>query len=349
MAARLFQTLLVRPRDIAPSDDSLEVIGAFNPAAIEHDDGVTLLVRVAQRPRETRDGFTAAPRWEAGRVVTNWIANDEIEFLDPRVIRQRADGLLRLTFTSHLLVMYSRDGRSIDRWNAASLFPQEPWEAYGVEDPRVVRLGDRYWVTYVAVSPHGAATALASTQDFATFERHGVIFCPENKDVVLFPEQVNGSYVALHRPNTAHPFCRPEIWLAQSPDLLHWGAHQPLHGGASAWESDRVGGGAPPLKTASGWLEIYHASRRAQTGVGVYAAGAMLLDLDAPGRVIAHSRQPLWEPEADYELAGFVPGVVFPTGAVARGGILQIYYGAADTYTAMVEMRLDSLLAELYG
>ena len=67
-------------------------------------------------------------------------------------------------------------------------------EEFGVEDPRITAFGDRYYFTYVAVSRHGAATALASTTDFRHFERHGIIFCPENKDVVLFPEKVGGEY-----------------------------------------------------------------------------------------------------------------------------------------------------------
>ena len=101
--------------------------------------------------------------------------------------------------------------------------PDSEMEEFGVEDPRITALGGRYYFTYVAVSRHGAATALASTTDFRQFERHGIIFCPENKDVVLFPEQVGGEFVALHRPNAATPFCRPEMWVARSPDLVRLG------------------------------------------------------------------------------------------------------------------------------
>lgn len=339
MIQRNLQQLLIRPEDITPSDEALEVIGAFNPGAAAYDGDVVLLVRIAERPREQREGFTALPRWETGRVRTDWIANHQIDALDPRVVRHSETGLLRLTFTSHLCVVRSSDGRSIDLWNVARLFPEAEWEEYGIEDPRIVHLDGRYWITYVAVSRHGAATALASTEDFVTYERHGIIFCPENKDVVLFPERIGGQYVALHRPTTAHPFCRPEMWIARSPDLVHWGAHRPLHGGSALWESDRVGAGAPPLKTDAGWIEVYHASRRSGVAgqVGTYAAGVMLLDLEDPSRVIAWSRQPIWEPEAEYELSGFVPRVVFPTGIVARDDTVQLYYGAADTFTAVVE------------
>jgi predicted GH43/DUF377 family glycosyl hydrolase len=348
MTQRLHQQLLIRPEDVQPSNPSRQVIGTFNPGACEHDGEVVLLVRVAERPVERREGYTALPRWEGEQVVTDWVDDDDLELLDPRVVRRRADGLLRLTFTSHLCVVRSRDGRNIEQWNGARLYPRESWEEYGIEDPRIVRIGDRYWITYVAVSRHGAATALASTEDFLTFERHGIIFCPENKDVVLFPERIEGQCVALHRPVSAHPFCRPEMWLARSPDLFSWGSHQPLYGGSAEWETDRVGAGAPPLRTKAGWLEIYHASRCSESDgeVGAYVAGAMLLDLDDPARVTARSRDPILEPDASYELSGFVPQVVFPTGIVARDNIVQLFYGAADTCTALVEFHLNELLAE---
>jgi predicted GH43/DUF377 family glycosyl hydrolase len=347
MAQRPHQQLLIQPKDVKPSNPSMQVIGTFNPGVCQRDGDVFLLVRVAERPIERREGYTALPRWETEQLVTDWVANDELESLDPRVVRRRADNLLRLTFTSHLCVVRSRDGRTIDQWDVARMYPRESWEEYGIEDPRITRIDGRYWITYVAVSRHGAATALASTEDLLTFERHGIIFCPENKDVVLFPERIGGQFVALHRPATAHSFCRPEMWLARSPDLLNWGSHQPLYGGSAAWETDRVGAGAPPLRTDAGWLEIYHASRCSQSSgeVGAYVAGVMLLDLDDPSRVIARGPAPVLQPDASYELSGFVPHVVFPTGIIARDNIVQLYYGAADTCTAMIAFRLCDLVA----
>ena len=350
MLKRHFEKLLLGPEDLSPSAADLAVIGAFNPGAIEVDDGVVLLVRVAQRPWERRAGFTPLPRWECGSVVVDWVADDELEPLDSRVVRRRSDGLLRLTFTSYLQVFRSRDGRSFEAEDAR-LLPEADCEEFGVEDPRITRIDDRFYITYVCVSRHGAATALASTDDFVSFQRHGVIFCPENKDVVLFPDQIDGQYAALHRPTTAHAFCTPEIWLARSPDLCHWGNHQPLAGSSADWESDRVGAGPPPIRTDRGWLEIYHASRRSNVAgqVGTYSAGAILLDLQDPSRVMARSAEPILLPTADFEQQGFVPNVVFPTGVVQRGNMLQIFYGAADTRTGMVELSLAKLLAELQG
>lgn len=350
MIRRLFSACLCRPGDLRPSRDELEIVGTFNPGAIAFGDEVILLVRVAERPRERRAGQTALPRWQSGRGLTvDWIADDEIDLLDARVVRRKRDGLVRLTFVSHLRILRSRDGRSIDREDAARFEPQSEFEEFGVEDPRITRIGDKYWFTYVAVSRHGPATALASTTDFQTFTRHGLIFPIENKDVVLFPEPIDGEYVALHRPLGGTPFTQPEIWLARSADMVHWGRHKVLPGSVSGLDADRVGAGAPPIRCPDGWLEIYHASRKPAggSGVGVYSAAALLLDLHEPHRIVRKSPGPILVPETDYERAGFVPNVVFPTGVVERGDRLLVYYGAADTVCAVAELSMADILAAM--
>jgi beta-1,2-mannobiose phosphorylase / 1,2-beta-oligomannan phosphorylase len=350
MVRRLFESLLLRPGDLPPSRDDFEVIGVFNPGAAVKGKEVVLLVRVAECPRARRAGFTALPRWTADAgLVVDWVPNEELEPVDPRVVRRKEDGLVRLTFISHLRVVRCGDGRSVTSVRGATFTPQTEVEEFGVEDPRLTPLGDRFYFTYVAVSRHGAATALASTVDFETFERHGVIFCPENKDVVLFPERIGGDYAALHRPNGATPFTRPEMWLARSADLTHWGRHMFLFGCVGMWESGRIGAGTPPLRTPDGWLEIYHGNLlgRRPGDVGAYAAGAMLLDLESPSRVLRRSEGAFFEPTADYERQGFVPGVVFPTGVVETGETLLVYYGAADTCTAVVEFSRNELCSVL--
>jgi len=348
MIRRLFNACLCRPGDLRPSRDDLEIVGTFNPGAVAFGDEVILLVRVAERPRERRAGYTALPRWQTGAGLTvDWIANDEIDSLDARVVQRKCDGLVRLTFASHLRILHSGDGRSIDREDDARFEPHGEFEEFGVEDPRITRIGDKYWFTYVAVSRHGPATALASTTDFQTFTRHGVIFPVENKDVVLLPEPIDGEYVALHRPLGGTPFTQPEIWLARSPDMIHWGRHEVLRASVSGWDAGRVGAGAPPIRSPDGWLEIYHGSARpaGNSGVGAYSAGALLLDLDEPHRIVRKALEPILVPEANFEQEGFVPNVVFPTGVVDRGDTLLIYYGAADTVSAVVELSKPDILA----
>ncbi len=335
---RHFERLLLGPADLKPSHDDFEVVGVFNPGAIVAGDEVILLVRVAERPRERRPGFTASPRWVPGEGPTiDWLPDDTIDVLDPRVVKGKSDGLVRLTFISHLRAVRCGDGRSVQEVSDAPFFPDSEMEEFGVEDPRITAFGDRYYFTYVAVSRHGAATALASTTDFRAFERHGIIFCPENKDVVLFPEKIGGEYVALHRPNAATPFCRPEMWIARSPDLIHWGRHECLHGGGAEWETGRVGAGTPPVRVDAGWLEdlprqpqtdprrrsrdVFDGcviARRRQSGEDPPSHGR--IDLRADGRFRAQGlRAGCRLPHGDCREGGLVPGLL-RCGRLRHGG-----------------------------
>src|SRR5437764_392632 len=97
---RLFEKLLLRPSDLKPSRQDFDVVGAFNPGAIRQGGEVVLLVRVAESPREKRPGYTGLPRWHnQGELTIDWVKNDELEAVDPRVVRRKANGLVRLTFT----------------------------------------------------------------------------------------------------------------------------------------------------------------------------------------------------------------------------------------------------------
>lgn len=350
MLRRLYNACLLRPADLEPSHASLEVISVFNPGAAAVGDEVVLLVRVAERPKESRPGFIALPRSDLDAGLTiDWLPVDEITVLDPRLVLMKRTGLLRLTFISHLRVVRSKDGRSIDSVDGAHFAPKEEYEEFGVEDARITPIGDAYYITYVAVSRHGVATAMASTNDFQTFRRHGIIFSPDNRDVLLFPEKIGGEYVALHRPNPGMHFSPPGMWLARSPDLLHWGRPQPFLGAKGAWQSERVGGGTPPIRTDQGWLTIYHGNEKipGEQGVGVYLAGALLIDQDDPQQILRQSSGAIMAPEADFEREGFVPNVVFPSGLVGRGETLLVYYGAADANTGVIEFSLDELLSAL--
>lgn len=350
MLQRISNACLMRPEDIPPSHDFLEVAGAFNPGAVDTDDGVMLMVRVAETVKETREGFMALPRWtQENGLEVDWVPLAGVEVVDPRVVRMRKTNVLRLTFISHLRVYECGDGREVNLNERSRFIPTTETETYGVEDPRITPIDGRYYFTYVAVSKHGAATALASTEDFRTFKRHGVIFPCENKDVLLFPERVGGEYLAFHRPNPANLFTPPEMWLASSPDLTYWGKQVPFHGAGSEWEMGRVGGGVPPFRVEGGWLEIYHGNVITPEfpGVGVYSAGAILMDAENPQRILRRTRQPIMMPEAPFEREGFVPNVVFPAGAVERGDSLLVYYGAADAFVGLVEWNLGELLGAL--
>ncbi len=350
MAVAWKKKLLLGPDEVTPSREGWEVVGVFNPGAAVIEGKVVLLVRVAERPCEARPGYVALPRWDAaGGPIVDWTPSDALEPVDPRVVRMRSTGHVRLTSVSHLRVVWCGEGLAVERLDAARFTPQAEYEEYGVEDPRITRIGERYWITYVAVSRHGAATALASTRDFRSFDRHGIIFPPENKDVVLLSEPLGGRHAALHRPNPATPFSAPAMWLAWSDDLIHWGGHEPFFSGTDVWENGRVGAGPPPIRVADGWLEIYHGNRRPESPgeVGRYQAAAMLLDAANPARVLRTSGRPILEPSEPFERQGFVPEVVFPTGIVERDAKLLVYYGAGDTYTAVAEARKQEVIQSL--
>lgn len=351
MVKRLSDRCIVAPNDVTPSQKGFEVIGTFNPGVIRLGDMTYFLLRVAEKPKEKRAGQIALPRVENGSIAIDWQKADAVNFLDARMVRFKANRYLRLTNISHLRLAKSQDGINIDSIDIVpTIFPEEPYEEFGVEDARITPIGDTCYITYVAVSRHGISTALASTKDFVHFERHGIIFATENKDVVIFPEKIGNRYVALHRPLSANPFGPPEIWMAYSPDLIHWGNHHYVIGGGSNWDFMKVGAGAPPIKTEEGWLEIYHGSYKAheEDTVGVYSAGAALFHLDNPQKLIAKSDRPILMPETEYERKeGFLSSIVFPTGIVVEGDELLIYYGAADTYTAVTKLSLPDVLDEV--
>src|SRR6266516_4811653 len=133
---RLNTRLLLRPEDVPASRADFETVGVFNPGAVWADDEVVLLVRVAERPRERRPGFTGLPRWDAiDGLTVDWVPDAEWEPIDPRVVRRKADGLVRLTFTSHLRVVRCGDGRAIRQITDVTFRPQAEVEEFGVEDP----------------------------------------------------------------------------------------------------------------------------------------------------------------------------------------------------------------------
>ncbi|RMF41715.1 MAG: glycosylase, partial [Planctomycetota bacterium] len=188
------------------------------------------------------------------------------------------------------------------------------------------------------------STALASTTDFQTFTRHGIIFPPENKDVVLFPERIGGRFVALHRPVGATRFTRPEIWVAESDNLLDWGNHRPVDVPCHPWNADRVGGGCPPRPHPAGWLTIIHGAERPAVGgeVGRYRGAWMLLDRNNPSRVLHVDPIDALTPQEPFETSGFVPHVVFPTGWVEVDGACHVFYGASDCYVGVASFQLQS-------
>ena len=151
---------------------------------------------------------------------------------------------------------------------------------------------------------------------------------------------MGGKYYMLHRP-VPEGIGHPEMWVAESPDLKHWGNHRFLMGlREGAWDGARIGAGCVPIRTDAGWLALYHGADAEHR----YCMGAVLLDPEDPGRVVARPAEPFMAPETDYELSGFFGGVVFACGAVVRDGRVIMYYGVSDDSMASVSFELDRLL-----
>lgn len=343
---------LIRPEDVPPSRDGMQVVGTFNAGAFRLGGRVGLLVRVAERPVQEDRDTVVVPAFDTAHyppgVERVRLRRDDPawDFSDRRVVLARPGGPAPhhyLTSISHLRLAWSDDGRrfSLDGLETA-IWPDHPRGRFGLEDPRVTEIDGLYHITCSAVGDGGICVVLLTTTDFRVLARHGAILPPENKDVCLFPARQGGDYVILHRPSGA--WCKPGIWIAHSPDLVHWGAHRFLAGPRPGrWDGDRIGAGPPPIRTPRGWLVIYHGS-----GPQGYCLGAILLDIEDPGRVLARSDQPLAAPRADYERDGFFSDVIFCNGLAETGdGELWLYYGAADRVTAGGRLSVRDVLDTL--
>ena len=337
---------------VAPSRPEFHVVGVFNPAAAMHNGETVLLLRVAEAPAFVPVGDVVAPIYDAtsgALKLQRWRRDSqELDLSDPRVIA--VGGRAWLTSISHFRVARSADGVRFRVDTVAAMRPETEYEAFGIEDPRITFIDGTYWINYTAVSSRGIATALASTRDFVTFERHGVIFAPDNRDVTIFPEKIGGQFAALHRPMpSGGGLAKPAIWVARSPDLRAWGDHRFVAGARDGkWDDEKIGGGAVPIRVRApghdGWLAIYHGVTRSPV---TYSLGALLLDAQDPSRVIGRSREPILRPEAVYEREGFFAGVVFTCGVLVEGDVVRVYYGAADGVTAVADLSLAEILAGL--
>lgn len=248
---------------------------------------------------------------------------------------------------SSFIKALSDDGYNFKVDEKPVLTPDDHYEfinyvAWGIEDPRITKINDRYVITYTGYSKYMPLVMLAETEDFEKFKIHGPISEPSNKDCAIFPEKINGYYWKIDRPSAEE---RKDMWISKSPDLIHWGSFKLLmEPEKGTWESNKIGLSSPPIKTKKGWLLLYHGVR----GFGIsslYKLGALLLDLEKPWMVIGKTKEPILSPEFDYERVGDVPNVVFSCGWIEEpDGKVKIYYSGADTNICLAETTIDELL-----
>lgn len=213
---------------------------------------------------------------------------------------------------------------------------------WGIEDPRVTKIEDKYYLTYTGYSRYMPLVVIAETGDFKNYKMLRPISKPSNKDCALFPEKINEYYWKIDRPSAD---TRRDIWISRSPDLVHWGNHEilsePL---AGSWESDKIGISTPPFKTREGWLLLYHGVRSFEIGT-IYKLGVMLLDLERPWVVKGKSKEPVLAPEFEYERIGDVGNVVFSNGWIIENNEIKIYYSGADSNICLATTTVDYLLS----
>lgn len=344
IAKRFQQNPLLRPGDLKPGIEGMEIACLLNPGVFRHDGKIWLLLRVAERPAQ-KQGIISFPVYnKEGKIeLLSFNENDPaLNAADPRVIGY--EGRNYLTTMSYLRLVSSIDGiRFSEESGYPPIFGEGELESFGIEDCRVATFQDGFYLTFTEVSPVAVGVGLIHTHNWKDYVRYGMIFPPHNKDCSLFEEKINGKYYALHRPSS------PElggnyIWMAQSPDRLHWGGHKCIATTRPGmWDSTRVGAGASPVKTSEGWLEIYHGADSNHR----YCLGALLLDINDPSKVLARSAEPIMEPVEDYEKTGFFGNVVFTNGHLVDGDTIRMYYGASDEVICGAELSISEILSTL--
>jgi predicted GH43/DUF377 family glycosyl hydrolase len=345
LAERFAENPILRPRDVIPSREGLEVECLLNPGVFRYKGRIGLLLRVAERPHQ-QEGWRSTPvidPHEPSGMAILAVRKDDPELVesDPRAFDYKRNRYL--TTLSHLRLAWSDDGVHFEAEPKPTLIGYGELESFGIEDSRVTEINGRYYLTYTAVSPSGVAVGMTSTTDWQEFHRHGVIIPPSNKDCALFPAKVGGKYLALHRPSNLY-IGGHYIWLSTSPDMEHWGCHKCLAWSRPGmWDSARIGAGAEPILTERGWLAIYHGADEHHR----YCLGGLLMDRDDPAKVIGRSIEPIMEPLAPYEQTGFFGNVVFTNGHVVDGDTVTVYYGASDEVICGARFSIAQILDSL--
>lgn len=345
------EKLLLKPENFKPFFPGWKIEGVFNPASIRDKSGkIILFARVSER--FVSDNFLQYPVAIPGKKFSFKIE----EIKSNEFLKQEGNMLLKKNHTyklsniSHFRkITLDKTGFNIEKIEPEPVFyPTEAYEEFGVEDPRIVKINKDYLMTYASISSKNQiSTSLAISNDLKKWKKLGIIFSHENKDVVLFPEKINGKYVALIRPVGSFNFSNPSIWISYSKDLKFWGNEKCIITPRNnSWEEKRIGSGPPPIKTKKGWLLTYHGVKEK-----TYSAGAVLFDLKNPEKILARTpkNKPLFYPDKDYEKAGFINNVIFPTGIVEdmdKKSVL-IYSGTADKYISVKRVLIKDIINSL--
>lgn len=345
LAKRFAGNPILSPKDIASSHPDLEVACVLNPGVFSYADKIWLIARVAERPVH-KEGLVQVPIIdpEGFYATINYERDDQkLDCHDVRYVIY--DGMYYLSTISHFVLLCSDNGLDFyepqNYWTR--IFGEGVYESYGIEDCRVTEIDGMFHLTYTQVSPNGVTVGHMSTDDWKSFNKSGIAFLPANKDCTIFTEKINNKYYCLNRPSSLL-IGGNYIWISSSPDLIHWGEHHCLiKSRPGMWDSERVGAGAAPIRTKSGWLAIYHGADASHR----YCLGAILLDIDDPRKILARSVEPIMEPIMEYEQQGFFGNVVFTNGHLVDGDQLIMYYGASDSIICKATFSIREILDSL--
>lgn len=344
IASRFPKNPLLRPGDLKPALPGMQIVCLLNPGVFTFENKVWLLLRVAEAPPQAQDRISLPIFNERGdlEILSFDKADPHLDCSDPRVINYK--GRDYLTTLSYLRLVCSDDGYHFYEPEGYSpIFGSGKLEAYGIEDCRVAKIEGSYYLTFTQVSSYGVGVGMIKTNDWRSFEHKGMILPPHNKDCALFEQKIGGKYFALHRPSSP-AIGGNYIWLAESPDLVHWGNHRCIATTRlGMWDSVRIGAGASPIRVPEGWLLIYHGADEDHR----YCLGALLLDADDPSCVLARSEEPFMVPMEPYERTGFFGNVVFSNGHIVDGDTLRIYYGASDEVICGATVSLSEIMKTL--
>ena len=291
--------------------------------------------------------LTAADWPGAVNVVFNPAA---VQLADETILLVRVEGR---TGISHIAVARSADG--VSGWQVDPeplLMPADDSdsECWGFEDARVVWVEElgTHVISCTAYGPAGPAVFLATSVEFTSVERLGVVVAPEDKNAALLPERVDGNWILFHRPTSNFGHLHPGISLSRSSDLRSWSAPEVVMAPRTGawWDALRIGIGPPLLRTDHGWLLVYHGVKETVSGA-IYRVGLALLDLEEPTRVLRRTDEWVLAPSTTYERQGDVPNAIFPCGLIhdEPTGELRLYYGAADTCICLATASFDETLA----
>jgi len=227
-----------------------------------------------------------------------------------------------------------------------------------IYDPRLIVIDEILYMCFALDTRHGIRGGIMKIhEDLKTYEIIS-LSVPDNRNMVLFSEKINGMYVRLERPMPIYSRRNKEIfdtWISYSFDLKYWGESKLLLAVEDIkYANCKVGPAAPPIKTDRGWLILFHAVIKDEElnkngyenkWQKVYTFGAMLLDLKDPSKVIAISKNPIMIPKEGNEIENsFRNNVIFPCGVIIKDDICYIYYGAGDSVTSLATIKLEKLI-----